>query len=70
MANEPQIGKHLACLNLFREADGKLYITIADAQGAMLEYRASEPWGPNYKPVDYVNQLIVDAIPNLPLKEG
>lgn len=30
---DPQIGKHLATFNLFREADYSLRITIADARG-------------------------------------
>lgn len=54
----PPLGRHLAVLNLFREADGKLYITVADAQGAMTEQREKGVIG---VPIDYVEALIYDA---------
>lgn len=55
---DPRIGTHLAVLNLFREADGKVYITVADAKGAMEEQRAKRVMG---RPIDYVEGLIYDA---------
>jgi hypothetical protein len=55
---DPQIGTHLATLNLFREADGKVYITVAAADGAMVEFKSKNLLG---KPIDYVEGLIYDA---------
>lgn len=54
----PSIGAHLASLNLFREADGSVHITVADAAGAIAEMRAHGVGG---LPVDYVEGLIVEA---------
>ncbi len=31
MADAPEIGQHMATLNLFREADGSYFITVASA---------------------------------------
>lgn len=59
MTNKPNISRHLATLNLFRESDGKVYITIAEARGAIAEYRNKEPWGS--KPIDYIEGLVYDA---------
>ena len=33
----PEIGKHLATFNLFRENDGSLHVTIAEARGVKEE---------------------------------
>jgi hypothetical protein len=59
----PTIGRHLASLNLFREADGKLYITVAGATGAMFELREIADRNPDkaYRTSDYVDGLIVEA---------
>jgi len=35
------IGKHLATFNLFRESDGSLAVTIADARGVIDELNRS-----------------------------
>jgi len=52
------IGTHLATLNLFREADGRVYITVAEGRGAIEEQRAKRIIG---APIDYVEGLIYDA---------
>lgn len=52
------MGTHLAVLNLFRESDGKVYITIADSRGAMTEQKKKGVIG---LPIDYVEGLIYDA---------
>lgn len=52
------IGAHLATLNLFREADGKVYITVADGTGAIAEQRAH---GMDCLPVEYVERLVYEA---------
>ena len=49
---------HLAVLNLFREPDGTVEITVAMADGAMIEYRAKQLGG---QPISYVEMLIVEA---------
>jgi len=56
------LGKHLATLNLFREPDGSVHITCAEARGAMEEPDCLRCGG---APVDYVNRLIVQAARNL-----
>ena len=35
--NSPLIGEHMATLNLFREADGTFWLTVASAQPAVRE---------------------------------
>lgn len=52
------IGAHLATLNLFREADGRVYITVADGTGAIAEQRAQ---GMTCLPIEYVEGLIYQA---------
>lgn len=52
------IGKHLATLNLFREEDGKVYITVADGTGAIEEQKAKGVLG---LPIDYIEALVHDA---------
>jgi hypothetical protein len=65
MGNAPQIGVHLATLNLFREADGA-YITIAAGTGAIDEWREKpELAHANVRPVDYVEMLIIEAAERL-----
>jgi hypothetical protein len=41
MSDAPSIGRHLATFNLFREADGSLQVTIADAAGVRAELNGS-----------------------------
>lgn len=41
MARAPSIGRHLATFNLFREADGSLHVTIAEANGVREELGGS-----------------------------
>lgn len=60
------IGTHLATLNLFREADGSLHITVAEGTGALQEWQngraAKEMSLPaNAKPIDYIEELVVEA---------
>jgi hypothetical protein len=57
----PEIGKHLATLNLFREADGSVHITVAEAKGARLETTCDE----YPRPIDYVDTLVIEAAKNL-----
>lgn len=60
----PSIGKHLAVLNLFREADGSVQATCASATGARAEWeRTVEPL--DMRPFDYVERLIVEAAANI-----
>ncbi len=39
----PQIGKHLATINLWREADNSIHVTIAEAQGVRDEIGENAP---------------------------
>lgn len=55
------IGTHLANLNLFREADGSLWITTAHAVGAMKEWEAQDPAMRAAKPIDYIESQILQA---------
>ena len=32
-----RVGRHMATLNLFRESDGSMWLTVADAPGAIRE---------------------------------
>ncbi len=69
-SNSPAIGAHLAVLNLFREPDGSLQITVAAADGAMSEWSngfANKAMNlpPDAKPIDYVEELIVEAAENM-----
>lgn len=61
-AKPPVLGKHLGVLNLFREADGKLYITVAAADGAMTEYANIQPADKPAIPIEYVERLIIEAV--------
>lgn len=57
----PSIGKHLAVLNLFRERDGSVQITVASATGAVAEHARRTDRPEDEKPVDYVDDLILLA---------
>lgn len=57
------IGRHLATLNLFRESDGRIFITVAEGRGAMAEMQEERKLG---IPADYVNECIRLAVENLP----
>lgn len=63
-----KIGKHLASLNLFREADGTVEITVASGTGSIDEYRAMEAQGIEFPatPHLYVEMLIVAAATGIP----
>lgn len=53
------IGTHMATLNLFRESDGSLEITVSGAsQELMAEWREDKE---DCLPVEYVERLIVLA---------
>lgn len=58
MTMPSSIGTHLAVLNLFREADGTVEITVAEARGAMAEPGCRRD---ARRPIDYVEGLIVEA---------
>ena len=58
MSEVPAIGTHMAVLNLFREPDGSVEITVADARGAMVELQER---GCTDRPIDYVEYYIVKA---------
>lgn len=60
--NAPAIGKHLATLNLFREADGSVQITVADARG-FIDTWQGEPM--KAAPIHYVEAAIVQAARNI-----
>ncbi len=66
MRKAPSIGVHLATLNLFREADGSLHITVADCSSALIADARTSGVSP---PINYVEGLIVEAAANLK-KEG
>lgn len=59
---EMTIGTHLACLNLFREEDGSLWITVAQANGAMAEWEKFDPATREKKPIDYIESEIMRAV--------
>lgn len=63
-APAPSIGKHLAVLNLFRERDGSVRITVASAQGAIAEYDRGKA-ETHEPPIRYVERLIVQAAEQL-----
>lgn len=55
----PIIGRHLAGLNLFREPDGTVEITVADASAAIGEMTPLERG--EMRPIYYVEGLIIEA---------
>lgn len=55
----PQIGKHLATLNLFREPDGTYAITVHEAAGAIDDMTPKER--DDMRPHDYVEGKILLA---------
>lgn len=55
----PDIGKHLATLNLFREPDGTYAITVHEAAGAIDDMTPQER--DNMRPYDYVEGKILLA---------
>lgn len=59
MTDRPKIGAHLASLNLFRESDGTVEITVSGGSLEVMEEwrKAGEPG----KPIDYIESLIVEA---------
>lgn len=72
---------HLATLNLFRQGDGSLQITVAEGNGAMEEFNAGKidrSWlivrdhtgdamqlPKDAKPTDYIEEMIVEAGENM-----
>lgn len=62
------VGTHIATLNLFREADGSLEITVAGAsQELMKEWREAGEIG---RPIDYVESLILYAADNMAKRQA
>jgi len=57
------IGQHLASLNLFREADGTVEITVSGSSALLHRIWATnnEPG----QPIDYVERLIIEAAENI-----
>jgi hypothetical protein len=56
---QPQLGTHLATLNLFREPDGTVEITVAGhSQACNREWAQARHKGP---PINYIEDLIVEA---------
>lgn len=54
------IGRHLATFNLFREGDGSLHITVADAHGVKMEL------GPSQLPVyPMAMKALIEAVRHL-----
>lgn len=51
---------HLATLNLWRNADGSLWVSILEAKGALIELDELGKLGATI-PHDYVLQLLQDA---------
>jgi hypothetical protein len=65
--------KHLATLNLFRQGDGTVEITVAGGDGVMLEWNNGQPkmnLPPDAKPIDYIEELIVEAADNMARRRG
>jgi hypothetical protein len=54
----PTIGKHLAALNLFREADGSIWMTVAESREAVALHQQN-PAGP--KPMGIVAEWVGEA---------
>jgi hypothetical protein len=63
----PAIGAHLATLNLFREPDGTLEITVAEGVGALHEIDRVRFGG---KPIDYIEARIVEAADRIRARLG
>lgn len=64
-----KIGRHLASLNLFVEADGKLYVTVAGADAQELVSEALARGLDFDRPVDAAELLIARAENIAPLIE-
>lgn len=54
-----QIGAHLASLNLFREPDGTVEITVSGGLGGIVEHLKLP--GRTDKPIDYIEELVIEA---------
>lgn len=61
-SKQPQLGAHMATLNLFREADGTYHITVAEARGFIDGWKG-EPM--RAAPIYYVEQAIIEAAANM-----
>jgi hypothetical protein len=55
----PLLGTHLASLNLFREADGSLWITISGHSMALMVEHAK--YGGDESPAHYIDKLVIEA---------
>lgn len=61
-AEAPDLGKHLLCLNVFRESDGSVQITTSGhSKLFMSEWERWSFEHPHEPPVRYGEQLIVEA---------
>lgn len=56
----PQIGLHMATLNLFLEPNSEFHITVADADSFM-KYFIEEPKARKHRPIWYVERAIIEA---------
>lgn len=57
---EKKLAGHLATLNLFREPDGSVHITVAEGKGAISELDVMGRLGSTI-PNDYINRLVEQA---------
>lgn len=63
------IGTHLASLNLFREPDGTVEITIAGATGAVAEFDQGKA-ATHATPVEYIEELTIEAACRIAVRRG
>jgi len=54
----PEIGQHVASLNLFLEADGKYYVTVASADLTLIEAASIG----DELPIQTVDRLVANAV--------
>lgn len=65
--NSPLIGEHMASLNLFREADGTFWLTVASAQPAVREAArrmVDRPEDPPLTPMAVLAEWLEPAVLN------
>ncbi len=58
----PDVGTHLASLNLFRNADGSLNITVSASSVAVMQEIDKARF--SGRPIDYIDRLIIAAADN------
>lgn len=65
-ARAPQLGAHMATLNLFREADGTFRITVAEARG-FIDAGLTKPTA---APIYFVEGAIIEAAETMKRERG